>query len=792
MLGDSCKECKRYENSSTPFFEVLDTDSDIMIIDDKPSFYEDERGQAFTTKAGKWLYKELLDVGIDMSDVKLNKAVKCFSSKTPTAKERKCCREYITEEVERTKPKYILALGSTALKTIKASKNSLRKNRGKMFEWCGAKVIATHSPKAVLKSPNKLWEFRSDITYFSRMCKGEWSPPDDFEWKMITTKEGLLTMIEEIKDSDKIISYDIEASSLESNDDEKLFMIGIGAEHCNYIVPLEGNPWTIDYSIEEAKKVLRSLLSKNNLYKIAQNAKFDNRWLKTRGISPYVNFDTFLASYVLNVNTPHGLKYMAKTYLGAADYDEGIEFKKDLTTDEFMSMAKYCALDVYYTRKLYFVLRNELEKDKGLNRVFKYIVMPGERVLQNIEERGVYVDKDKLKQVTEEYEKEKKRIEDDIKVLLPKKWKGEINTNSPQQLAELLFDDLKLPVQERTPTGNPSTSRSALLRLVDKHKLPQLILEYRTYEKALNGFLHPWANEYLVDSDRLHTTYNIARTATGRLSAENPNLQQVPRDKKVRQLIASKPGFKFIEADYSQIELRAAAFIAGENNMKNVYRKGGDIHTTTASQITHTPMEDITYEQRTGAKAVNFGYLYGMWWKSFKDYAFDTYGMVFTDEESQQSRDRYFKAYPGLLKWHQRQIREVNKYKRIRTPTGRIRHLPNVNSPDSYLKSRAERQAINTPVQSFASDMTLLAMIMLDKQLETKYGDKAYMVGQVHDAIMVEAKDSIAIDVAKDVKGIMELVPKVLASHFDVYLDLPIVADVEIGEGWGIGEELEI
>jgi len=225
--------------------------------------------------------------------------------------------------------------------------------------------------------------------------------------------------------------------------------------------------------------------------------------------------------------------------------------------------------------------------------------------------------------------------------------------------------------------------------------------------------------------------------------------------------------------------------------MKTAYRNGEDIHTKTAASIAHVTPDAVTKAQRTAAKAVNFGFLYGMWWKSFKSYAFDSYGVVVTDKEAEHARNKYFETYPELLKWHERQKEEVIRNKCIRTLTGRIRHLPDIDSPDKDLRGSAERQAINTPVQSFASDMCLLAMILIDKNIELKYKDRAHLVGQVHDAIMVEADESVGREVALMVKKCMESVPKVLDRYFGVKLDLPIVADVNMGEAWGKGEEVK-
>ena len=763
--------------------------SDIMIIGDLPTAFEIMTGELFGDTASKMLYRELYTVGIDMAQCYCTKAIKCnMNSEKPKKKDIKLCRTILHEEIEQVNPKYILVLGSVALDTL-LGKSNVSNNHGIAIDFKGATVVATYNPAAFVKQPHYAIEFRADLEYFSRItCGVKHEKPKDFKYKIIENHQQLLKMEKYIMGK-KVIAYDIESTGLdEYAKDASLLMLGIATDGWTFIIPLE----TEHYSPDDKRyyKVLARILEKNDVHKVAHFAKFDNRWLRLRNVYPYINFDTFLGAYTLNVTTPHGLKWLAKTYCGANDYGDGIVFKPGLTKAEFDAMAEYCALDCYYTLKLYYIIKNELSLDPGLSRVFRYIIMPGERVLQKVEERGVYVNEDKLKEVTNTYTELKAEVEGHIRDRLPADMKG-MNINSTQQLAELLFKRLKLPIIGVTATGTPATGKSTLLRLAEHSPLPQLILNYKKYEKALNGFLKPWA-DYLKRDGRLHTTYKIAQTATGRLSAENPNLQQVPRDQQVRQLISAPDGYKFIEADYSQIELRVASFIAGESTMKHTYNTGGDIHTLTASQVAGVPIDKVTKQQRFGAKAVNFGFLYGMGWKSFRAYAFDTYGVTFTEDEAHKARDAYFTTYPQLEAWHERQRREVNTYGQIRTATGRIRHLPNIASPDREVSSGAERQAINTPVQSFASDITMLAMIMIDAKLEKLYGDDAFIVGQVHDAIMVQAKDAISNDVALLIKRCMESVPDVLSKYFGVTLDIPIVADVAVGEAWSLGKPVEI
>lgn len=599
-----CYGCEGDLEAKTSCIKGRGETGGIMIIGDSPSYFEDDTDDLFIGEVGRTVGQALYDVGIDISRCYLTKAIKCYhgTDKIPKAT-IKNCRQILLDEIEQVKPKFILTFGSVALEVL-TGKGNISKLRGTRYYINGAQVISTYNPTAVIKFPSLGLEFDSDLRYFSRLVMGV-GIPKDFKWEIVDTSNKVALMLDAVKRTCEM-AYDIETTGLKNPKTGKIHMIGVAIKGMCYVIPLE-TPHFPHFAFDK-QELLNALLCKsNNIFHIAHFAKFDNRWLRIRGkVEPYVDYDTYLASYVLNVNIPHGLKHLAKMFLDAIDYDEGIEFKEELTYEEFMAMAEYCALDVYYTLKLFYLTKKELQTDGRQFRVFKYIVMPGERVLQKIEDKGVYVDSIGMAKVTEEYKKTLANIELEIEDLLPAKWKGNINLGSPKQLGELLFKDLKLPVISKTATGASSTGKATLLRLVEYHKLPQLILARRKYAKALDGFLVPWV-DYLAEDSRLHTTYDIAKTSTGRLAASDPNLQQVPRDKNVRNLICAPPGRAFIEADYSQIELRIAAFVAGSETMKNAYRQGKDLHTITASMVSGVPMGAVTKDQRQGAKAVNFG-----------------------------------------------------------------------------------------------------------------------------------------------------------------------------------------
>jgi DNA polymerase I-like protein with 3'-5' exonuclease and polymerase domains len=327
------------------------------------------------------------------------------------------------------------------------------------------------------------------------------------------------------------------------------------------------------------------------------------------------------------------------------------------------------------------------------------------------------------------------------------------------------------------------------------------MLERARWQKICAGFLDAY-DELLTDEDRIHTTFKLTGTVTGRLSsgkedaekitAGNPsrgvNLQQVPRDPFIRGLFGAPPGYLFVEADFSQVELRVVGFLSRDKVMMRLYQTGQDIHLATASNVLGIPKSQVTKDDRKKAKAVNFGFVYGMGWRKFIYTAFTKYDLRFTADEAKAVRKAFFDQFRGLLPWHARQRRLAHQYGRVMSPIGRVRRLPDIYSEDQQVQGEAERQAINSPVQSFASDMTMLSMVELQR-IFTSGGMGAEVIGTVHDALLFQVPKSEVRATLPVIKGTMEDLP--LEERFEVTLDIPIVADLKVGTHWGTARELE-
>ena len=770
------------------------TNAEIMVIGEAPGAHEERTGKPFQGRAGQLLDSLLQKNGISREDLYVTNVVHCRppDNRTPTAAEIKACKPYLEKEIKIVSPKYILCLGATAYKAI-FGKAGVMEARGTLYKKDGINYFVTIHPAAALRQPKMAPFLEMDIKKFADITRGEVPSEDDIEWTYVDTFEKLEACVSDLNKS-KAISFDFETSSLNPVDGY-IYCLGISNEDHSWAIPFNyiGSPFP-----QEAEKKILRLLHKIFLGKkiIAHNGKFDGKWFVTKAnVVVDQTFDTMLASHLLDENRLHGLKPLAKMYFNASNYEIKFPIKelsrvpqerirsfipKSKDTPDIKTLCRYCAYDTHYTFRNYRKFRKELLSERALLTIYQKLLMPASNMLQEMELDGVYINFDKYKEVTISLEEKTEKLLRKLNKLSEGKVK---NWNSTKQVANYLFDDLGLPVLEKTASGAPSTSgESVLPRLVEYHQIVQVLLDYRENIK-LQQFITSWGNSMDI-SHYMHPTFKLHGTVTGRLSCVEPNLQQVPRDPQLRSLITAPEGWTLIEADYSQAELRVAAMLANEPAMKLAYQTGQDIHTKTASAVMSIPISDVTSADRKKAKAVNFGFLYGMSAKKFRIYARDKYDVDLTDKEAQRFRDRFFELYPGLPAWHERQRQLARKYKYVRSPLGRKRRLPEVDSDDRGAIAEAERQAINSPVQGFASDMCLYSMVRMHKEFNPSYWRP---VGLVHDATLSMVRNDKLHEVAKRIKEIMqdsETVEKV----FNCNLTVPIVADVKVGP-WGKGVE---
>lgn len=794
----ACHDCNLCAFSSpTCIWGVGPSKAKVMVVNSYATEQDEQEGAAVMPSS---LVERLRAIGLDPEKVYYTNAIKCACPRGTKYKvgDIKKCKQYLDKELAAVQPTYVLVLGAQALKaTVDGSITELN---GVMVEKDGIKYMPSYSPGIVYRDPGKAPFVEKAMNNFKAMMEGSLEGLPELDIRLITNMRELKRAFHHLKDNNYLhLSYDIETTGLVRFEDE-VNLFGFGNDQVQYIIPLEARYSPLKGARLAQRKLIRTCvnwLNRNAKALVAGNGKFDDLFLKYRfGVKPNITFDVVLASHILNENTPNGVKENAVLECNAPEWDVDKDLKtgKYKTREKYQEYLTYLGYDIYYEYKLYKVFHKKLKQDRALMKLFYHLYMPGIISYETVEEHGVFIYPQQFKKVRKHLESEREAIEKKLLKLA----KHEVNWNSPAQIQKLLYEELKLPVIETTESGSPSTSEATLMQLRDKHPIVELILKYRGVNIQISHFIDGWINR--MWGRRLFPNFKLHGTVTGRTSCTDPNLQQVPRDPIIRNLVGAPEGWSVVEIDYSQAELRIAAIMSGDETMKRIYQTGGDIHTHTYEMITGEKVSDDKYikkEQRKKAKAVNFGFVYGMGWRKFKIYARDNYGVDLTDKEAEQWRERFFQAYYFLPKWHSKQRRIVQSMGQVRSPIGRLRRLPDIYSTDKSKKAEAERQSINSPVQGFGSDLTILGMseIMGNAQYyDPDYvldKDKFFVIGTVHDATLFEVRNDYLMEFCPKAKHILEH-PKALEDVFHFDTDVPIVADVAVGKSWGAGIELHM
>jgi len=765
----------------------------IMLIGEAPGYNEEQTGRVFTGAAGQELDKMLFRAGLSRSELYVTNAVKCRppENRTPERWEAKTCAdEYITKEMEAINPTHVLLLGNAALTAV-AKKSGITKHRGVRLDVKGQPssrtIMAAFHPAYALRNPGVYPVLQEDIRRFARAIHGSFQVVP-VKTRMVTGFKGLRTLMRmmDALPPKSVISYDTEDRYRPWHKDWSVTCLGITWDGVNsFVIPLyhPDSPFRrVWYKVLQAMK---PYLTREGDILVAQSGKHDNVQLAGAKVFVEHEFDVMLAAHLIDENRPKNLGFLAQTYLGADVYKGMVELKPEvILNQDLRKLCEYNGNDVGYTWQLRAKIKPELIDRPRQLRLFSKLMMPASHMLQQVEMNGAYVDQERLYErmgtLQGEIQTRKEGLSEHVsKRLLRQFPDNTYNYRSTQQTAKVLYSSEKrgglgLEPLLWTKTGNPSTNEEALQEYLE-HPFITYLFQLRTLEgKWMNTYLLPWSTK-LDERSRLHTEYKLYGTVTGRLSGD---LQQVPRDGFIRSVFGAPPGWLSLEADLSQAELRIAAHVADERRMKRAFALGEDIHTVTARSI--LGRQDVGKEERKRAKAVNFGFLYGMYPKKFMQYAKVSYGLEVSLAEAEISRQRFFSLYPDLVRWHNRQKSIVAHRGEVTSPLGRVRHLPNINSDNNGVRMEAERQAINSPVQSCASDLTLFAMVQLHREVLNPR--EIRMVMTVHDSIRFEVREEMVHEYAHAVKQVMETLP--LRRTFGTDLTVPIVADVEWGTHW--------
>ncbi len=586
---------------------------------------------------------------------------------------------------------------------------------------------------------------------------------------MLDCNEKIELLVNEILQK-KVFCFDTETTALEILDANLVGMSFSLESHKAYYLPFSDN-------FEESKKLVSNFASiflDEAIIKIAQNIKYDLAVLKKYGIEIRGKlFDTMLAHYILEPDSRHGMDFLSETILGYQPIEietligpkgKNQKSMKDVSLD---LIKEYAAEDADITFQLFEKLSKRIEEIPNAKSILEDVEIPLVPVLAAMEEQGVRIDELALKEMSKDLEIEIAKLEDIIVELAGTKF----NIASPKQLGDVLFDVLKIDEKaKKTKTGQYATGEDVLSKLVNKHPIISKILDYRELQKLKNTYVDTLPLLVNKKSNRIHTSFNQAVAATGRLSSNNPNLQNIPiktaKGREVRKaFIARSQDYILLSADYSQIELRIIASMSGDTGMIEAFNEGLDIHTATASKVFGVELSEVTKEMRGKAKMVNFGIIYGI----------SAFGLSerlnIPRQEAKEIIDNYFKEFGMLRQYMQNNIEFAKQHGFVETLIGRRRYLRDINSANAMTRGFAERNAINAPIQGTAADMIKIAMINVHKRMKEERLDSK-MILQVHDELVFDVHPSE-----------LEKLKVIVSKEMREALPLKVPVEVEMGTG---------
>lgn len=568
----------------------------------------------------------------------------------------------------------------------------------------------------------------------------------------------------------RAVCFDTETTSLNELEAELVGMSFSYKKGLAYYIPFSEDKGEVLQTLE----IFRPFFEKEDLLKIAHNLKYDYKILKQYDITVKgAMFDTMIAHYLLNPDGRHGMDYLSEVYLNYKPVSiETIIGKKGKKQGNFReadlrTQTDYAAEDADVTFQLYELFAPQLKKE-NLEELFYNIEMPLMEVLAKMELAGISLDEKWLAQESIDLENDLKQLEATIFELSGE----EFNMNSPKQLGEILFEKMQLdPKAKKTKTGQYATSEDVLQKLSSKHEIIKHILEYRTYQKLKSTYVDALPSQ-IEEDNRVHTNFSQTTAATGRLASVNPNLQNIPirtlRGQQIRGAFVSGEGKKIISADYSQIELRLIAEISGEENMIKAFQDGEDIHASTAAKLFKIPLDEVSKTQRSQAKTVNFGIIYGQGAFALAEQT----GL--SRSEAKQMIEAYFETYPKLKEYMAEQVSKARQLGYVETILGRKRHLKDINSNNFVVRGHAERNAVNAPVQGSAADVVKLAMIKIDRELEEQQL-KTKMLLQVHDELVFESP-------ADEIEAASKLIRTEMENALKT--QVPLLVEIGVGNNW--------
>ena len=626
----------------------------------------------------------------------------------------------------------------------------------------------------VVAAPTEMGEVEPDL-FASAFATVANTP---HKYTTIYTAEELCKVVDDIATA-PLFCFDLETTGLDMFGDRIVGMSLAIREHEAWYIPFGHNADVRPRNDIEAEyaSILRPIFENEKIAKVGQNMKFDILFLRALGISVKgAKLDTMLLHYLLDAESRHGMDALAERYLNYSPISiETLIGKgaKQLTMDMVgvERVAEYAAEDADVTLQLYNVLFPLIEKESSLLNLYRTIEEPMIDVLADMEWEGVRIDSEALRNYSITLSQKLSEIEEQIREMSGER---EININSSRQLGELLFAKMRITDKPKmTKTKQFCTDEEYLQSFAGEHKVVDLILEYRGVKKLLSTYVDSLPQLVNPITGHIHTSYNQAVTATGRLSSANPNLQNIPvRDDLGRPIrsafVPSDERHELLSADYSQVELRLMAHLSGDESLCEAFREGKDIHAATAARIFKKPIEEVTSEERRRAKTANFGIIYGI----------SAFGLSqrlrIPRSEAKQLIEGYFESYPKVKEYMDNVVAAAREKGYVETLFGRRRYLADIDSRNANARALAERNAINAPIQGTAADIMKMAMVGVSRRFKEE-GVRSRITMQVHDEIVVDLLRSEREKVEQIVREEMEGAAK---------LSIPLTAECGVGANW--------
>ena len=824
--------------SSNFILQYWRQDAKVLFVCDPPKQEYYRAGRIYSGKAYKCLFESLESSGIPKEDTKFISCCPplpdtCIGSESRSNKHILNFHDEFISKVNAINPDFVVCLGKAALIQVTGKAVAHANKRGILQDPNTNKlnkfILPFYSPNNVLARPEIKDMFSADFKALARLYRtgfdgSKLSGENKVKYEWCTDLSYL------VENPPKVLAVDTETTGLSwYKPDVKCLLVQLSyKEGHSLVVPVNRGyyPSLSEACILKLKNQLKSILENPSIAKTGHNFKYDYHILNSKlGISvKNWAIDTMQLAFAVdeNMRSKSQNECVRRWVPEMAGYND--ELEKRIDKNNMMSvshddMLMYAGGDTDACLRLSHKLMDEVRKDARNYNCFKYIQMPALKMFAStIETYGMEVDTEELYRLQNELQRKEEETYDELISMVPASIRKkhldagkELKFSRADFIRDILFSKEGYNLTPKVFTKStqvlgkkdriPSTSSKDHLPYFEDNIFVQKLIQYQKLQKMVSTYvgnreLNTGFWQYINDS-KIHPSYNLHGTVTGRTSSRDPNGQNIPKRgdlaKSYRKIFVPPEGHVIVSADLSQAELRLVAWQANEKNMLEVYRSGGDIHANTAANIMGLTLDkflQLPSSERSlarfRAKAVNFGFIYGMWWTKFMVYAKTDYGIDYTEEEAKLTRERFFSSYPALNKWHNDMKSFANKYGYVRSLHGALRRLPSIYSEDEGVRKSTERQAINSPIQRFASDLGIIAGARLVRDADPSI---IRPVAFVHDQLVCVAKEEYADEAPAWIKFYMESVP--YKRWFGIEPPLPILADAEISR-FNLGESEEL